>query len=198
MKPLIVFLFSCIQYDEGAVNTIEETRKLHFKLQFLDRSFDGPYGGSDLDLTKSIFDDSLHWYDMPTYFIDSTIETIKSKGHHITFDKPFTITLLLIRVDLDRFIINPANVPDSIRSYINLSNVINNINNNKNNNEEIIPIYEEKTFKSDLCAICLEKIPNVLFCSCGHICICEECNKIHKYHTCPVCKTENNILRIVK
>ena len=62
--------------------------------------------------------------------------------------------------------------------------------------DEIEPINDIKTFKHDLCTICLERIPNVLFCLCGHICICEECNKIHKYHKCPVCKTDN-ILRII-
>ena len=49
-------------------------------------------------------------------------------------------------------------------------NVCNRIN-NENNNEGTIPINEGKTFKNDLCTVCLERIPNVLFCLCGHICI---------------------------
>ena len=73
---------------------------------------------------------------------------------------PFTIKLSLIRIDLDRFIVNQDYIPNS-----------------NNNNEGIIAINEGKTFKNDLCVICLEGIPNVLFCSCGHVCICEECNK---------------------
>ena len=56
----------------------------------------------------------------------------------------------------------------------------------------------EKTFKEKTCTICLERIPNVLFCNCGHICVCEKCNEIKKLNSCPVCKTENNILRIIE
>ena len=38
----------------------------------------------------------------------------------------------------------------------------------------------EKTFKEKTCTICLERIPNVLFCNCGHICVCEKCNENKK------------------
>ena len=54
-----------------------------------------------------------------------------------------------------------------------------------------------KTFKSDQCVICLEEKPKVLFCNCGHICICEKCAP-HRYDNCPVCKKENTILRIIE
>ena len=54
-----------------------------------------------------------------------------------------------------------------------------------------------KTFKSDQCVICLEEEPKVLFCNCGHICICEKC-ATHRYDNCPDCKKENTILRIIK
>ena len=56
----------------------------------------------------------------------------------------------------------------------------------------------EKTFKEKTCVICLEGIPNVLFCECGHICICEKCKEIKKLNSCPFCKTENTILRIIE
>ena len=179
MKALIVFLFSCIQYDERARDTEDETRELRFELKFLDEFLVGPWGHPELDLSDSIFGlDIESWYNRPTQYVKCITEAIKRKGHHVTFDKPFIIILSLIRWESDRFI---DDIDDSI---------------NNNNNEEIIPINEEKTFKSDLCAICLEKIPNVLFCSCGHICICEECNKTNNFKKCPICKTENNILRI--
>ena len=54
-----------------------------------------------------------------------------------------------------------------------------------------------KTFKSDQCVICLEKEPKVLFCNCGHICICEKC-VFNRFDNCPVCKKENTILRIIE
>ena len=56
----------------------------------------------------------------------------------------------------------------------------------------------EKTFKEKTCVICLEGIPNVLFCECGHICICEKCKEIKKINVCPACRTENTILRIIE
>ena len=192
MKSLIVFLFSCVKYDEEANDVDEENRKLHCKLEFHADPLCGPWGGplddSEVDLTDSIFSESLHLYDSPIRFIESVIRDIRTKGHYISFDDSFTFTIIisLIRIDLERFIINPNINPDNVRNRIN-----------KNNNEGIIPINEGKTFKNDLCTICLEKIPNVLFCLCGHICICEKCNEIKKLNSCPICKTENNILRII-
>ena len=54
-----------------------------------------------------------------------------------------------------------------------------------------------QTFKSNECVICLTNLPNVLFCNCGHMCICEECDSVKSLETCPVCKTENTIKRII-
>ena len=38
-------------------------------------------------------------------------------------------------------------------------------------------INTDKTFKSDKCVICLTNSPNILYCNCGHIPICVECDK---------------------
>ena len=62
---------------------------------------------------------------------------------------------------------------------------------------EEFPINDFKTFKEDQCVICLEEEPKVLFCNCGHLCICKKCAS-HKYDNCPVCKKENMILRIIE
>ena len=56
-------------------------------------------------------------------------------------------------------------------------------------------INTDKTFKSDECIICLTNPPNVLFCNCGHIAICVECDKVKSLNVCPVCKYENTIKR---
>ena len=65
----------------------------------------------------------------------------------------------------------------------------------------------EKTFKEDKCVICLTNPPNILFCNCGHLCLCKKCNKIKNLKKCNeikilkkclVCKTENTILRIIE
>ena len=54
-----------------------------------------------------------------------------------------------------------------------------------------------KIFKLEECVICLEKEPKVLFCNCGHICICEKCI-LNRYDNCPVCKQKSTILRIIE
>ena len=62
------------------------------------------------------------------------------------------------------------------------------------------PLFNEyKTFKSDQCVICLEEEPKVLFCSCGHICICKNCVfNIDRFDNCPLCKKKNMMLRIIE
>ena len=39
-------------------------------------------------------------------------------------------------------------------------------------------INTNQTFKSNECVICLTNPPNVLFCNCGHLCLCVECDKV--------------------
>ena len=56
-------------------------------------------------------------------------------------------------------------------------------------------INDFKTFKAEKCVICLDDEPKVLFCNCGHICVCEACLK--KFDNCPMCKMENTTLRII-
>ena len=79
----------------------------------------------------------------------------------------------------------------------------------ENNNELIIshdePAPEKpkvinlfKIFKSDECIICLTNQPNVLFCNCGHLCYCVKCYKIKTLSTCPICKTDNEIIRMLE
>ena len=59
-------------------------------------------------------------------------------------------------------------------------------------------IKSSQTFKTDECVICLTNPPHVLYCNCGHLCICKECDKIKTLSSCPVCKTENKILRLIE
>ena len=58
-------------------------------------------------------------------------------------------------------------------------------------------INTNQTFKSNECVICLTNPPNVLFCNCGHLCLCVECDKVKSLKDCPMCKTENKIRRIL-
>ena len=63
--------------------------------------------------------------------------------------------------------------------------------------KEELSINDFKTFKLEQCVICLEEKPKVLFCNCGHLCICEKC-LVLRFDNCPVCKKENTILRIIE
>ena len=58
-------------------------------------------------------------------------------------------------------------------------------------------INTNKTFKTEECLICTENKPNVLFCGCGHLCICEECIRYYESYKCPVCKNINKNIRII-
>ena len=52
-------------------------------------------------------------------------------------------------------------------------------------------------FKIDECVICLTNSPSVLFCNCGHVCVCYECDTLECLEVCPMCKTENTIKRTI-
>ena len=60
------------------------------------------------------------------------------------------------------------------------------------------PINSIQTFKFDECVICLTNQPIILFCNCGHIPICTECYKLKSLSDCPICKTKNEIIRMLE
>ena len=78
------------------------------------------------------------------------------------------------------------------------------------NNNELIVSHEEPTpeepkvinlfkiFKSDECIICMDGKPNILFCNCGHLCECDKCYKIKTPSICPICKMDNEIIRMLE
>ena len=68
--------------------------------------------------------------------------------------------------------------------------------NEEESKEEPI-INTDKSFKSDECVMCLINPPNVLFCNCGHLCICVECDKTKRLKNCPICKTETTSKRTI-
>ena len=55
-----------------------------------------------------------------------------------------------------------------------------------------------KIFKSDECIICMTDKPDVLFCNCGHVSYCVKCYKIKTLSTCPICKMDNEIIRMLE
>ena len=68
----------------------------------------------------------------------------------------------------------------------------------KEPDEEPKIINPSKIFKSDECIICMDNKPNILFCNCGHLCYCTECYKLKSLSACPICKTENEIIRTLE
>ena len=64
--------------------------------------------------------------------------------------------------------------------------------------EEIKVINLFKIFKSVECVVCMNDKPNILFCNCGHLCECGECYKISTSSICPICKTDNEIIRTLE
>ena len=83
--------------------------------------------------------------------------------------------------------------------YITLGGRINDIRNNDTSYiiDEPKIINSSQSFKSEECVICLTNPPNVLFCNCGHLCLCSECEKLKISNKCPICKIENKIIRVL-
>ena len=52
-----------------------------------------------------------------------------------------------------------------------------------------------KTFNTEVCQICNENPASILFCVCGHICVCGECIKKYESSACSICKTYNEYVR---
>ena len=52
-----------------------------------------------------------------------------------------------------------------------------------------------QTYKEDKCIICLETKPNILFCDCGHLILCDDCFIKLEENKCPKCRTNNKIIR---
>ena len=58
-------------------------------------------------------------------------------------------------------------------------------------------INTNKKFRTEECIICDDNIPNVIFCGCGHLCICEDCIKTYQNYKCPVCKHIDKNIRVI-
>ena len=83
--------------------------------------------------------------------------------------------------------------------YITLGGIIEDINDNEDVEDATNKIINSsQTFKSEECVICLTNQPNVLFCNCGHLCYCSECEKLKISNKCPICKIENRIIRVLE
>ena len=114
---------------------------------------------------------SRYHYKKPIRVIRVNIDEIEGSGHCTSFLVPFRVEITLELIDYSS---------DSEAE------------------DDTIPINEIKTYKMDECVICLENKTTALFCNCGHLCVCQKCIEIKRLTKCPVCKTENAILRIIE
>ena len=56
-------------------------------------------------------------------------------------------------------------------------------------------LHVSNTNKEDDCIICIEEKPNILFCNCGHMVICDKCFNKLENTKCPKCREINKIIR---
>ena len=149
------------------------------------------YEDEDLYIDKKIIiklefhiSDGYYYLDILKINDENGIETLKDRiqyfddiGFYLTFTRRFDAYFFIDNID------NNNNTDSASNSYPIV--MIQNIN-------------AEKTFKIDECVVCMECKPTVLFCDCGHICICEKCIEIKQFDRCPICKTNITILRIIE
>ena len=130
------------------------------------------------------FDTEIFFNDDP--YIEHTLSTLFLFEHNINY-------LSHLNREADKYqkykICKVPFVPFNVRVkfYIAVKN---------NLNEKTINSIQ--TFKFDECVICLTNQPIILFCNCGHLCCCSECYKLKSLSTCPICKTENEIIRMLE
>ena len=130
------------------------------------------FNQSDITFNNFISLDQSFLFDSPVQIINESIEHIKNSGHYDNFLKPFRFELW---IDVETF---------EEEEY--------------EEEEKPVNINDFKTFKIEECVICLENKNNVLFCNCGHICVCDKCLVLKRLNKCPYCKTENTNLRVIE
>ena len=175
MTPLLTYIFSCIAYKSSY-----DLRELHLNLKF--PIVESPFPGCFLTLHKYIYkiqlthdvrlglDSQNYNYKKPLFIIKENIEELKAARHIISFLSSFQIKITF-------------EIGTEMRE-------------DNESESEIETINKNTVFKNDECIICLENKNNVLFCNCGHLCLCEQCFlRTKRSKKCLVCKTINTIIR---
>ena len=111
------------------------------------------------------------------------------EGYHITFTKPVTLIIWLKRSGFFFLFLEGYSrdiIPRNLQSTPEYSEEEESEEEREEESEEPV-INTDKSFKSSECIICLTNPPNVLFCDCGHLCLCVECDEVKGLDVCPVC-----------
>ena len=81
----------------------------------------------------------------------------------------------------------------SVEEYLETTNSDNEMSDGwqeEESDEEELYIPPTETYREDHCVVCLEKKPNILYLDCGHIAICDSCDRLKKTgrKNCDVCR----------
>ena len=149
-----------------------------YGLSFLDLAEKITFHDTGFSVKKRYKDESTNIFKNPLSVMNATIEENMMCGYLCFADK-FKIEFILIPDESEEIIDFVSDTEEGREIPEYSLETINNF----------------KTFKSEKCVICIDEEPKVLFCNCGHICVCEACLK--KFDNCPMCKTVNTTLRII-
>ena len=138
--------------------------------------------------------------------IKEFIKDFKTEGYFITFTKNFNLHIILKTEESET---ERPDTTESAEEWIRNFMMPECVTRRKEEiayeafNKQNLELKKErinlgKTFKSNECVICLTNPSNVLFCNCGHIGICVECDETKGLNVCPVCKTENYTKQMVE
>ena len=145
--------------------------------------------GRNIHNTQAIFSFSIHQNtDENDYEIIEKDIQVEAKDSSITIEIVFEKIKNIIQYMQDtRYTLKHCLNPD-----LHLTFVKHEIHNSKEN-----IINKEKIFKSNSRVSCTESNPNILFCNCGHLCICIKCWEFmsDKKYCCPICREYNTIVR---
>ena len=187
LKPFVYYLFS-LTYKRKFVR--EETRlfnesiNIYFSYHSITSTTISVNSEINIGFSIEPFEDNsfLEDYDVESFYEDSKIKSLDNDYIHY------------LELNLRTYYVF-ENYEDYIETVADLEE---NGEIDITDNEEEKIINSSQVFKSEECTICLTNPPQVLFCNCGHLCICTECDKVKTLKICPVCKTENTILRLIE
>ena len=188
VKAFACYLFSCYVLENrnrgNQRNGFSETIKIYLLDPFSD----------DHILIRNLLlnQENLH-HDNFLIFFDILLNSLEENVCYEIPLKPFKI-MMVFKMYLE----SNQSVDEEINAESN-DHVNDEINyeSDESVNEEInLPkILTEPSFKCVECVICLTNLSNVLFCDCGHICICFECDILKCLDTCPMCRVKSTIKR---